>query len=423
MAYIERHGKGWRVRWYSPSGKKEATPTLSTRAAAESWLETHERDLAAYGPAHVDSSLTVEEWGPHWLRDHVIPHLGERTSRDYAILWDRYVTGRYKRDRRRQMIEPKEWIAPPDRRVLAQTKLRDLRVSSVRRWHNALVSEGVGEATRYRLLAMLSGAISHAISEEVVRYANPVRGLKRQERPQNRRARSIRPLTPEAIERVLAELPDAQSVILYELVAYAGLRPSEALALKVEDVRLDEARLYVEHALSPRGARTQTKNRRSRQVEIVPPLAEDLAAWIRHAGLRPGDSLVPARKSAGHWTTPIYNKWRREIYRPAAERVAEAMADEGLNEAPPTTIVYEGRHAFASLALWSGMDAAKLAQQLGDSVQTVLDSYVHVLDQVRGAGENRSPEALICVARKRHPRPTLDPAVVVPLHGRQPKTA
>ena len=77
--------------------------------------------------------------------------------------------------------------------------------------------------------------------------ANPCLGIKRLPHT----PAPARPLSPYEAERLRAELPTLRDQVLWGLMAYAGLRPEEALALRWGDVG---ATLHVHRALHPRRA-------------------------------------------------------------------------------------------------------------------------------------------------------------------------
>src|SRR3546814_1155440 len=62
-----------------------------------------------------------------------------------------------------------------------------------------------------------------------------------------------------------------------ELLAYAGLRPQEALAMRWDDVR--ERTLLIEKASDGQGGVKPTKTSQSRTVRLLAPLGGDLAEW------------------------------------------------------------------------------------------------------------------------------------------------
>ena len=85
----------------------------------------------------------------------------------------------------------------------------------------------------------------------------------------------------------------ARDATLISVLAYAGLRPGEALALQWRDVR--EQTILIERALSL-GQEDDTKTDAHRTVRLLSPLAADLREWRLRSG-RPGaQSLVfPSR--------------------------------------------------------------------------------------------------------------------------------
>ncbi len=83
-----------------------------------------------------------------------------------------------------------------------------------------------------------------------------------------------RPLEPVAIERIRAEL-GRRGATLVSVIAYAGLAPDEAFTLRWSEVGADA--LSVETGWARRSGHGQADRRRS--VRLLPPVADDLAAW------------------------------------------------------------------------------------------------------------------------------------------------
>lgn len=159
-------------------------------------------------------------------------------------------------------------------------------------------------------------------------------------------------------------------------MAYTGMRPQEALALHWYAVRKNT--LLVELANTD-GELDRLKNRkrsrkRSRTIDLIPAVREDLAAW-RSACPTAGDRdlLFPHETFGGLWLEEHYKTWRRRIYVPSAENV-------GL----PTQRPYNLRHTWASLLIAEKrLSIVEIAEQLGDKTSTVLDIYSHVMREFR----------------------------------------
>lgn len=191
--------------------------------------------------------------------------------------------------------------------------------------------------------------------------------------------REVRPLTPLQVERLAQDLDlrgYESSAFLVRLMAYTGLRPQEALALHWYAVRPQT--LLVEYANAD-GELDRLKNRkrsrkRSRSVDLVRPLREDLLARRRAMG-SPADTelVVPHHGTGELWRDEHYRTWRRRIYVPSAENV-------GL----PSPRPYDLRHTWASLLIAEQrLSMAELSEQLGDKTSTVLDTYGHVIHEWR----------------------------------------
>lgn len=122
---------------------------------------------------------------------------------------------------------------------------------------------------------------------------------------------------------------------LLSVLAYAGLRPGEALALRWDDVR--ESTLLIEPALSL-GEAADTKTRQHRTVRLLVPLREHLDGW-RELGTGQSGLVFPGR-TGSLWTLAAYQSWRRRAF-------TRALTAAGVEHATP----YALQHSFASL--WS----------------------------------------------------------------------
>jgi integrase len=153
---------------------------------------------------------------------------------------------------------------------------------------------------------------------------------------------------------------------LVAVLAYAGLRPSEALGLRWERVR--ERTVLIEGGVVL-GEERDTKTRRARTVRLLAPLAQDLREW-RLASGRPGDGdLIFPRPDGGPWRDTDYRNRRKRTFAPAA-------ADAGLALRP-----YDLRHSFVSLLIREGQSIVEVARQAGHSPAVCLSTYAHVFDE------------------------------------------
>ena len=212
-------------------------------------------------------------------------------------------------------------------------------------------------------LELLGAILQRAVEAERI-TANPTRLVRKARRP---RREEVRPLAPTTIEAMRASL-GLRDATLISVLAYAGLRPGEALALRWRDVR--ERTLLVERALSL-GREEDTKTRRHRTVRLLAPLRADLARW-RLAARRPSDAtLVFPGHDGEAWSEAAYQSWRRRAF-------ARAARASGVDDATPYTL----RHSFASLLLHEGRSVIYVARQLGHDARLTLTRYGHVIDEL-----------------------------------------
>jgi integrase len=166
--------------------------------------------------------------------------------------------------------------------------------------------------------------------------SNPVSVVRK---PRQGRHRAVEPLTPESIEELRAlmvEDGDQRSATLVSAMAYAGLRPGEALALEWRHVRTST--ILVEQAVNDGRLKRQKTNRVYRTVDLLAPLAEDLADWKASARPRDSGALIFARPDGLPWRTDDWNNWRNRHFSPAAAQV-------GARQTPPLRICRPVRYA------------------------------------------------------------------------------
>ncbi|MGI8864786.1 MAG: tyrosine-type recombinase/integrase, partial [Solirubrobacteraceae bacterium] len=203
---------------------------------------------------------------------------------------------------------------------------------------------------------------------------------------------------PAAVERLrewaLSNAPHREQRLrqrdatIVSVLAYAGLRPQEALALSWGHVR--ERTLLIERATDFAGGLKSAKTRRARTVTLLAPLAGDLAEW-RLASSRPSASALVFPAGSGQlWQRHDWQNWRNRTFIPAARSV-------GLD----LTVPYDLRHAFCSLLLAEGRTFIEVAAQLGHAPSMTSDTYGHVIQEL--AGQRLPAEEQIRRARQALP--------------------
>lgn len=345
----------WRVRWRQ-HGRNRAR-TFSTRRDARDFDAEVRRQRRAGSLPMLDAGTeTLGEYVTGtWAASHAAT-LAAKTRLHYASLYDYHL-----------------------RPYLGSIALRETTPEVIGRWQADRLASGSGRVAIRHAMDLLGSILEHAFVGGHV-SANPARRVKKARSP---RREEVQPLSPGTIE-AMREALDARDATLISVLAYAGLRPGEALGLRWGDVRAQT--LLIQRAISL-GEESDTKTRQHRTVRLLAALAADLRTWRLAVG-RPDDcEFVFPGNEAQPWTQAAYQSWRRRAFKRGTEAA-------GLAHARP----YDLRHSFASLLLHEGRSVIYVARQLGHDARLTLTRYGHVIDELEDRPRIEA-EAVIAEAR------------------------
>jgi integrase len=350
----------YEVAWRDPDGRQRCE-TFWTRRDAET-RDREIRDLRDRGrhdgiDGGTESLLEATE---RWWTDHVESSVSANTMKVYASALDVHLLPR-----------------------LGSAAIRDIQPAEVVALQRGMRQDGVGDAMTAKTLMVLSGIMRH--SQLLGRIpSNPVAPVRIN---QARRKRAIRPLVPETVERMRARaLTDGgvRDAALLSLLAYAGLRPGEAFALRWDC--LGNRTLIIEQGRAD-GLPKTTKTDRIRTVTLFAPVLADLAAWRAVAPATGTQEVLFGRRDGEIYRDTDYRNWRRRRFQPLA----------GDAEAPDAT-PYTLRHSFASLLVQAGWNALEISHEMGNSPEVVHRDYSHLFREF-ARGDRVDPETVIAAAR------------------------
>ncbi|MHB0763168.1 tyrosine-type recombinase/integrase [Stutzerimonas sp. NM35] len=205
--------------------------------------------------------------------------------------------------------------------------------------------------------AIFAAAVMDGIITE-----NPMRSVERARAPE----RDIDPFTPAERDAILADLYAHQTgsrltyASFFKLAFYTGLRTGEQLSLRWADVDLPGRSIRVRATLEKGEVRENTKTKRVRKVLLVDQAVEALEEMKQ---LTQGGEFVfaPTSGKGGHITNVVST----------AYHLKQSMKRLGIRPRRQ----YDTRHTYATVCLSAGMAPAFIAQQLGNSIQTLLKHY------------------------------------------------
>ncbi len=348
----------FRVRWRE--GVRNRSRTFDMRRDAKQW-DAEVRRRQQLGTLHLLDAgresldeYVAGTWAPAYAAQ-----LAVKTRRHYVSLYDCH-------------------LSP----FLGALPLRSLNAETVARWQADRLAEGTGPVAVRHALELLGSIMQRAFEAERV-PTNPVRQVRKAPRP---RREEVRPLAPAQVEAMRAfflaggsENPH-RDACLVSVLAYAGLRPGEALGLRWGD--LGEKTILVQRSISV-GEEVDTKTRAHRSVRLLAPLRADLPAWRLAAGRPPDSALVFPAADGGPWSEAAYQSWRRRAF-------GRALAAAGIDGARP----YDLRHSFASLLLHEGRNVIYVARQLGHDARLTLSRYGHVMEALEDAPMQPAEDAI-----------------------------
>jgi integrase len=206
--------------------------------------------------------------------------------------------------------------------------------------------------------------------------ANPVIDLESDERPSVDSGGEKRVLEHEEITRLLeAATPTFRPFIA--LLVFTGLRFSEALGLRWEDINTDTGWLHVRHQLDPSGQLAPLKTKAARRDIEIDAGFGTLLRQHKLASLFSGDAdfVFPGADGDGR------------KHRSAGRGIERAVKKAGLGDGVSAHTL---RHTFASRLILSGLDPVRVSKRLGHkNAAFTLKTYSHAFEQARHAEEMR----------------------------------
>ena len=253
-----------------------------------------------------------------------------------------------------------------DRHVLPalgfSTRAQDVTPAHLRAMVDKLTAAGQSGSSVRGALVATSSLFRHAVRRGII-ATNPVRLLERGDRPSGKRTTEPRYLDRAAIDKLLSALGDDMRPVA-AVMAFAGLRVSEALALRWRDVDLDAGMLDVP------GTKTEAS---AQPVPLTADLVAVLRAHRRRAGAK---SLTRVRPDA-----LMFPHDRRNVLR----AVYAAGDTAGLNpDSAPRVSCHDLRHSCAGLLFSAGVSPPKVAAILRHSdVRMTLTTYAGLVETDR----------------------------------------
>jgi alginate O-acetyltransferase complex protein AlgJ len=177
----------------------------------------------------------------------------------------------------------------------------------------------------------------------------------------------VRPLSPEAVEKIRARLlarGQKEGALLVSVMAYGGLSQQEAIPLKWRQIKSGVLDISLDH-VAPGSEASEVL--RERYVPMIETLADDLEEWRLECGSPDVGWIFPNLRRLD------WQRWKRSEYDRATRRTGRGL------QRP-----YYLCHTFVSLLIGEGRSPDEVMQQTGLSRKELIAEFVHLFEEADG---------------------------------------
>ena len=236
----------------------------------------------------------------------------------------------------------------------------ELTTERVKHWMHDLHERGLNPKTINNILTPLRQALADAYADGII-DRNPMDRIKNLKY----RSREPDPFSFKEIQAILSHLT-GQSRNLFQYAFWSGLRTSELIALRWEDVDFINGYVWVRRAKVQGRIKEPKTAAGRRRVKILPPAHEALESQKAYSHAKGAEVFLNPR-TGEPW---VSDKAIREVDWERALRKA------GVRPRAP----YQTRHTYASMLLTAGENPMWVAQQMGhENMYVTLKRYARWL--------------------------------------------
>ena len=328
--------------------------------------------------------MTVRAFFERWLRDHVWRegNLSPETAQVYQIIVEKH-------------------IVP----ALGSIRLQKLTPDRIEAYYTSKLADGRrnGKGGLSPRTVRHHHRLLHVALETAVKWQLVTRNVADAVAPPKYRQEEMKTFDQDGLNAFLESIRDSQYHPLFYALLYTGLRRSEALALRWQDVDVDLGYISVHRTLHQLNDKSfvirQPKSDKSRRTVALPPSLSTVLRRHRESqrtqglvlGAPVSDADLVFAHPDGSELLPhsITNVWKR---------LAKQAGFEGIR-------LHDARHTHASLMMLQGVNPKVVSERLGHaSVLITLDTYSHVLPGIQEAAA-RAFDAGLNGHRESNPEP------------------
>lgn len=344
----------YKTKWYTVQGsKRDAEKRLSELL--------HQLDTGSYIQP---GKITVSEYLNRWLAEYAKANLSPRTSEGYEHIIRRYVIP-----------------------SLGGHILTALRPEHLQHFYTENMTAGLSAQTVRHHHMLLHKALDTAVEWGLL-----TRNIADAVRPPRAQRVEMQTWNENEMLKFLRAAKDTQYYELFYLALFTGMRRSELLALRWQDMDFLLGQVYVNRSLHVlKGSKVvfrQPKTASGRRSIALPPSA--LLILTEYRDKKEGEALLLGNPLAEHEL--VFNN----IDKPLLPSTVTHAWQKVVKRAGVKSIrLHDARHTHASLMLKGGIHPKVVQERLGhSSIQITLDTYSHVAPGLQAAAANRFDEVV-----------------------------
>jgi len=356
----------WEARYYvhTMDGAKRKVLYGKTRAEARDKLAKALSDRID-GIVYDDENMTLGEYLDVWLQGSVFGSVRQSTY-----------------DRDKNLVN--KHIKP----VLGGLKLKKLNSAQVQSFYRNRVDAGLSGSTVHKMHDILRRGLVQAVKWHLV-----PRNVAEAATPPRPTPKEMHALSVDEARRLLEAAGEDRLEALYVLAIHTGMRQGELLALRWQDVDLENAVASVRRTLTRSGGKVvfgEPKTKKSRRsIRLTPQAVEALRAHLKRQlqdieilGDRYQDQGLVFTTNTGAPINPSNLRQRN---------FAPLLKQAGL----PRIRFHDLRHTCATLLLSRGVHPKFVQELLGHAtIAITLDTYSHVMPSMGDATAKAMEDAL-----------------------------
>lgn len=255
--------------------------------------------------------------------------------------------------------------------ICAYHKIHDMKLSKITPLHiqDVINNMDLSPKTINFYYTVVSSVFSMAVKPYHIIADNPCSGVKLPRIEKTNTIHIISDADLDDFSRVLKG-KDTQAYYFIQIARYTGMRLGEIFGISWDDIDLKKRQIHVVRQVSyVKGIITLEKTKTSNSVRIlpIPPVLCNILSEYKNLNLQFEYNLV-------------LNPRKKYCVR---ERINKGIKIYGSNLS-----AHSLRHTYATKLLANGVDIKTVSTLLGDTVLTVMQTYVHYSDKMKAAATN-----------------------------------